>query len=151
MEFIWAAIGADALNPGQLNEPGNLTDWWAGKELELTPAECAAYSQSPTVRGEVGRLASNVLGLYDLNGNAQEIMWDRSKSTGGGKNPWPSGQLTDWVNDTDNATRNRMTKGGSSSSALANIKNLYFNDAIMPFQAQYDANGFRVAINEPAN
>ena len=149
MEFIWAAIGADALAPGQQNNPGNLSDWWAGKELGLTPADCANYSGQGT-RGAVGRLAPNVLGLYDLNGNVQEIMWDRSKSSSAGKNPWPAGQLTDWENNTDAATRERMTKGGSVSSALTNIKNLHFNDAIKPFQAQYDANGFRVAINEPA-
>jgi formylglycine-generating enzyme required for sulfatase activity len=148
MEFIWAVIGADALNPGQQNNPGNLSDWWAGKELGLTVKECAHYVNNGS-RGVVGRKAPNVLGLYDLNGNAQEIVWDRSKA-GGNRNPWPSGQLTDWENDTVDSTRHRMTKGGSSSSAETNIKNLYFNDAIMPFQSQYDANGFRLAINEPA-
>jgi formylglycine-generating enzyme required for sulfatase activity len=157
MEFVWAAIGADALNPMQQTEPGDITELWAGKELGLTLIECSNYSGQGG-HGVVGRKAANVLGIYDLNGSVGEIVWDRGPAIGNAgsgdphyqRNQWPSGQLTDYVSS--HTGNERMVKGGSGSQAASPNSNLYFCDAVNPpGYGRWSGNGFRVAINEPAD
>jgi formylglycine-generating enzyme required for sulfatase activity len=145
MEFVWAAIGADALDPGEQNDPGDLTNCWAGKELGLALNDCANHRDNGGMQ-DVGKKAPNVLGIYDLNGNAGEIIWDRGAS-GAGRPAWPSGALTGFVNNPAESVVARMVKGGSGSQVPPS--NLYNNDAISPpHWARWSGNGFRVAINE---
>jgi formylglycine-generating enzyme required for sulfatase activity len=184
MEFIWACIGADELAPGELIKPGititgNLStpeEWasdilltWAGKELGYSIQECVNWGQDRKgllPEGAVSpgkkRVASNkpnVLGLFDMNGNEGEIVWDRSNSSihrdadpddtehRAGRSLWPNGPVTDYAGLSFEAagTNNRMIKGSSYQQDVKNCLNLYFCDASdPPNNARYGGNGFRI-------
>jgi formylglycine-generating enzyme required for sulfatase activity len=89
MEWVWAAIGADTANPGQLNTTG-YSKAFAGSNGTNSIGDYAWYSSNSGGKThEVSKKAANELELYDMTGNLNEWCWD-------GDGSYPSGTLTDY-------------------------------------------------------
>ena len=76
-EWLWAAMGADLQNPGQVNVTGAKKLYSGGaveSDLGLVNFAWCAYN-STSVTHEVGKKASNELGLFDMTGNVYEWMY----------------------------------------------------------------------------
>jgi len=80
---MWAAMGADAANPGGINTTG----WskpFAGSSGSNSMQNYAIFGWSTTEPGRttaantqpVASLLTNELGLYDMSGNVSEYCWD---------------------------------------------------------------------------
>ena len=115
MEWMWAAMGADAGNKGKVNETG-YTKAFAGQTASNSVDDYVwYYSENPETSSRgithgVGKKLPNELGLYDMTGNVSEWCWDRapswaaSSSNPGGSNPryYESGGENDYSGITSN-------------------------------------------------
>jgi hypothetical protein len=79
-EWYFAAIGADAENPGQKNVDGYLKRFAGMKQIPFSTDELTDYawyvgnSASPSsITHEVGKKLPNEVGLYDMTGNVEEF------------------------------------------------------------------------------
>ena len=99
MEWMWAAMGADAGNKGQVNTTG-YTKVFAGETASNSIDDYVWYyssypeTSSRCISHGVGKKLPNELGLYDMTGNVREWCWDQggffwsaSSSNPGGTNP----------------------------------------------------------------
>ncbi|MBU1244806.1 formylglycine-generating enzyme family protein [Myxococcota bacterium] len=140
MEWMWAAMGADAANPGVTNATG-----YAKAFAGTIPGLIGDYAVFGYNSAEVGRTMSpssspaasklaNELGLYDLSGNVWEWVWDWY-SVG-----YPAGQLTDYRGEVSGT--NRQRRGGDWASIASLCAVAYRTEA---FTYGRDSNiGFRV-------
>jgi len=73
-EWMWAAIGADRKNPGQVNTTGANKHYSGGPEGTNDGIESFAWCElnSSNITHEVGLKLSNELGIYDMIGNVAE-------------------------------------------------------------------------------
>ena len=81
-EWYWAAMGADTLNPGQVNSTG-IKKYYAGGSVEngvgsTVGIEYFAWYRlnSLSITHEVGKKLPNELGIFDLTGNVNEWTWE---------------------------------------------------------------------------
>ncbi|OHD80233.1 MAG: hypothetical protein A3J97_04990 [Spirochaetes bacterium RIFOXYC1_FULL_54_7] len=131
MEWMWAAIGADIINPGAINTIG-YTKLFAGSNGSNNISDYAWYdANSGGTTHPVGSKLANELGLYDISGNIWEWNWD-----------WydvhPAGSLMDYRGTESNAGAGRAGRGGnwdydSSICAVAardRADQYYQNDSI---------------------
>ncbi len=97
MEWMWAAMGADTGNPGEVNTTGyakafagstgfNEIGDYAVFGYGSGDASATTWIQS----NPVGSKLANELGFQDLSGNVQEWMWDWM-------DVYPAGTLTDYT------------------------------------------------------
>jgi uncharacterized repeat protein (TIGR02543 family) len=80
------------------------------------PDEVAWYTNSGAKTHEVGKLAPNGLGLYDMSGNVTELCWDWSGN-------YTSGAQTDPTGASSGSSR--VTRGGSYDSSAAGVRSAY--------------------------
>jgi hypothetical protein len=80
-EWMWAAIGADRKNPGQVNTTGANKYYSGGPEGTNEGIEYFAWYayNSSNITHEVGLKLGNELGIYDMIGNVNEWLWDRGQ------------------------------------------------------------------------
>ncbi|MDR0473981.1 MAG: formylglycine-generating enzyme family protein [Treponema sp.] len=76
-EWLWAAMGADIQNPGEVNTTGAKKYYSGGPVESREGIENFAWvnSNSSDITHEVGKKASNELGLFDMTGNVSEWTW----------------------------------------------------------------------------
>jgi formylglycine-generating enzyme required for sulfatase activity len=79
-EWLWAAIGADMENPGQVNALGTRKCYSGGSVGIYAGIENFAWvnNNSSLTTHEVGKLSCNELGLFDMTGNVTEWAWKTS-------------------------------------------------------------------------
>jgi formylglycine-generating enzyme required for sulfatase activity len=97
--------------------------WWG---------DTSGNSESKT--HEVGKLAANGLGLYDMSGNVNERCWDWFGSYASGSQTDPMGASS----GTD-----RVIRGGSWSLSAVNVRSAYRNGGL-PY-SRSNGGGFRLA------
>jgi formylglycine-generating enzyme required for sulfatase activity len=79
-EWLWAAMGADLQNPGQVNAMGAIKYYSGGPAGGTVEMEGFTwlYSNSSSVTHEVGKKTSNELGILDMTGNVMEWIYGAS-------------------------------------------------------------------------
>ena len=115
MEWMWAAMGADTENPGQVNTNG-YKKAFAGSTGK-NKIEDYAWVSGFSGTHPAGTKLPNELGIYDLSGNVWQRCWDWYKPY------YPGGALTNYHGGA--LGMQRVTRGGSwgnrpSFSAVAN-------------------------------
>jgi formylglycine-generating enzyme required for sulfatase activity len=77
-EWLWAAMGADLQNPGQVNTAGAKKYYSGGPAGSNTGMENFAWviSNSSIITHEVGKKAANELGIFDMTGNVSEWVYE---------------------------------------------------------------------------
>jgi len=77
-EWLWAAMGADLQNPGQINTTGAKKHYSGGaveSDAGLVNFAWCAYN-SFSITHEVGKRLSNELGIFDMTGNVSEWVYE---------------------------------------------------------------------------
>jgi formylglycine-generating enzyme required for sulfatase activity len=116
MEWMWAAMGADTVNPGQPNISG-YSKPFAGSTGSNSIGDYAWYDgNSGNKTHEVGNKDANELGLYDMSGNVGEWCWDRSGS-------YPSGERTNYTGATSGT--DRVVRGGGWAGGYCTVADRY--------------------------
>lgn len=104
MEWMWAAMGADLKNHGEINTTG-YTKRFSGDTGENNIDDYAWHGEGREgISRPVGQKLPNELGIYDLTGNVWEWVWDRLGE-------YPSGELNQYTG-IENGDE-RVLRGGS--------------------------------------
>ena len=107
MEWMWAAMGADTANPGQVNY-GGYAKLFAGYTGSNLIDDYAWYFNNSSDRTHpVGTTLPNELGLYDMSGNVLEWCWDWYNLL------YPTGAATDYRGAASGTIR--IMRGGCRS------------------------------------
>ena len=131
-EWMWAAMGADTANPGQVNTSG-YTKAFSGSTGINNIGDYAWTVDNTGKTQPVGTKYSNELGIFDLSGNVSEWCWDWY-------DVYPAGSLTNYYGAAPGTYR--ITRGGNwaapDSSATVAYRDYY--------NPEYQGNfiGFRV-------
>jgi formylglycine-generating enzyme required for sulfatase activity len=135
-QWRWAAMGAD-MSPSRLVNGVNTADWakpFSGYNGNNNVADYVWFNDARTVEGgggdgifEVAKKKPNELGIYDMNGNMEEWVWDSMDGTK--TSLWP-GAMTD--TDYQDAAKgyganDRLLMGGWSEDLMSRM-NLSFFD-----------------------
>lgn len=139
-EWMWAAIGADLENPGDINRTGYLKKF-AGDTGSNTIDECAVYKGETAEHTCFTPKLPNELGLYHMSGSRWEMCWDLFSA-----NP-PEGEL---FNHTGPAASEikvfaHVLRGGSVNNTAAECSVLS-RIGVLYNRIGYNM-GFRVARN----
>jgi formylglycine-generating enzyme required for sulfatase activity len=82
-EWVWAYIGADIQNPGQVNTDGVKKAYAGGPEGSTAGIDNFVWVYpNNDITHEVGKKYPNELNLYDMTGNVSEWVWGSNRSTG---------------------------------------------------------------------
>ena len=145
MEWIWAAMGADTANPGQVNTTIYLKAF-AGSTGSNSIGDYAVFGyndypkndgQTTTQRSNpVGSKLANELGLYDMSGNVSEWCWDRWTT-------YPPGILTDYRGPASGSWRLRHGGSWNDNALSAHFLQRVASDP----SRKSDNSGFRVVRN----
>lgn len=107
MEWMWAAMGADLADPGNVNLTGYLKAFAGHSGTNLLPDYAWFVSNGGDTTHPVGEKLANELGLHDLSGNVYEWCWDWYAA-------YPAGSLSDYRGAAPATYRSR--RGGSYQS-----------------------------------
>ncbi|HNX77792.1 MAG TPA: Ig-like domain-containing protein, partial [Candidatus Rifleibacterium sp.] len=130
MEWMWAAMGADRSNPGQVNTAGYQKPF-SGSNGSNAATDFAWFTQATTYT--VGTKSANELGIYDLSGNTWEWCWDYYAA-------YPPGANSDYRGPVSGSFR--LTRGGGWSNDAS-----YLTMAMRSWDNPYyqaNTQGFRV-------
>jgi sulfatase modifying factor 1 len=133
MEWMWAAMGADKQNPGNINTNG-YTKAFSGSDDYNNVDDFVWYSHNSNGKtSPVGSKNANELGLFDMSGNVWEWNWDIFKI-------YPTGTITDFSGPSTGSTI--IFRGGGCWNSGIDISVWYRGNA----NPDYISNivGFRV-------
>lgn len=139
MEWMWAAMGADTVNPGNPNTTG-YAKTFAGSTGSNAIGNYAWTSENSSgTTHPVGTKLANELGLYDMSGNVFEWCWDWWTNT------YPSGVLTDYRGAVSGTTR--VAHGGTFLFGASPFASIAYRNFGGP-SVGYSIAGFRV-VRQP--
>jgi formylglycine-generating enzyme required for sulfatase activity len=157
MEWFWAKMGASYKanwNGSTLVVLDSYTDFWAGKELGKTLADCAANNNAGG--GTTGiqpvktkTSGANALGLYDMTGNMREWCWDKPETGFAENDPkWGAGEKTSTAYKGAASGSNRVFGHGAYNTSAENIKRFVYAASMVPHWLRWAEDGFRFVINQ---
>ncbi len=139
MEWMWAAMGADTVNPGNPNTTG-YAKTFAGSTGSNAIGNYAWTSENSSgTTHPTGTKLPNELGLYDMSGNVFEWCWDWWTNT------YPSGVLTDYRGAVSGTTR--VAHGGTFLFGASPFASIAYRNFGGP-SVGYSIAGFRV-VRQP--
>lgn len=139
-EWLWAAIGANETDQGDVNTTGYLKKFAGQKEDAILTDYAWVQSNSNYKTHPVKTKLPNELGLYDMTGNATEWCWNR-------RNTRPVGLSMDYRGDDSDTSRSHLGAAfGNEPSTYTITTGQWF--AINPHWRSRTM-GLRVALNAP--